>query len=137
MLIASGASQLNELSEYYSSMGKKEEDGDKTEIDKAEEILEQAGIAESEQIGDKIQNMIDKAGQTDNIEVQVTQHYVCLNMKGALLFESASATLTNDAVTVLEQVARILKLYEDNLIEIEGHTDNIPVSYTHLTLPTT
>ena len=129
MLIASGASQLNELSEYYSSMGKKEEDGDKTEIDKAEEILEQAGIAESEQIGDKIQNMIDKAGQTDNIEVQVTQHYVCLNMKGALLFESASATLTNDAVTVLEQVARILKLYEDNLIEIEGHTDNIPINY--------
>lgn len=129
MLIASGASQLTELSEYYSSMGKTDEESDKSEIEKAEEILDKAEIAESELIGDKIQEMVDKAGQTDNIEVQVTQHYVCLNMKGALLFESASATLTNDATMVLEQVARILKLYEDNLIEIEGHTDNIPINY--------
>lgn len=128
MLIASGASQLTELSEYYSSMGEKDEESEKTEIEKAEEILEHAEIAESELIGEKIQEMLDKAGQLDNVEIQVTQHYVCLNMKGALLFESASANLTDAASTVLEQVARILKMYEENLIEIEGHTDNIPIN---------
>lgn len=129
MLIASGASQLTEISEYYSSMGKPQDDDEKNEIEKAEEILDKAEIAESEEMGEKIESMLDKVGQSDNVEVQVTQRYVCLNMKGALLFESASATLTDDARAVLEQVAKVLKLYEDNLIEIEGHTDNIPMNY--------
>lgn len=128
MLIASGASQLTELAEQYSSMGKPTGDDDQSELEKAESLIEQAEYAESEQIGEKIKNYLEKVGQSHNVEVQVTQHYVCLNMKGALLFDSASANLTNDATNVLAQVAVILKSYETNLIEIEGHTDNIPIN---------
>ena len=43
------------------------------------------------------------------------------------MFESASADLTVEAEKVLDEVAKVLKLYEDHLIEIEGHTDNIPI----------
>ena len=97
MLIASGASQLTQLSEYYSSMGASDDDSDKSEIDKAQDLIGKEELKDSEQMGDKIKNHLDKMGQSNNIEVQVTQHYVCLNMKGALLFNSASATLTSDA----------------------------------------
>lgn len=129
MLIASGASQLTQLSEYYSSMGASDDDSDKSEIDKAQDLIGKEELKDSEQMGDKIKNHLDKMGQSNNIEVQVTQHYVCLNMKGALLFNSASATLTSDAEKVLSDVAVILKMYEDNLIEIEGHTDNVPINW--------
>ena len=126
MLIASGASQLTELSEYYSSIGLNQE-GSKNEVEDALVKLEAAQIKESEQMGDIIEQMLESQGLEDAVEVQVTQHYVCLNMKGALLFESASATLTGEASGVLSEVGKILKMYEDNLIEIEGHTDNIPM----------
>ena len=127
MLIASGASQLNELSEYYTDLAEKSEDSGDDVVDNAQEILEQAEMEESEQMGDKIEDMLDKAGKEDAVEVQVTQHYVVLNMKGALLFETGSAELTTEAVSVLETVSSILKTYDDHTILIEGHTDNVPI----------
>lgn len=126
MLIATGASQLTELSEYYSSMGLNK-DGDEDDLESAISKLEQAGMEESEHIGEVVENILDKQGMSDVVEVKVTQHYVCLNMKGALLFASASADLTEEAKKVLSNVGDILKMYEDNLIEIEGHTDNVPI----------
>ena len=126
MLIATGASQLTELSEYYSSMGLNK-DGDEDDLESAISKLEQAGMEESEHIGEVVENILDKQGMSDVVEVKVTQHYVCLNMKGALLFASASADLTEEAKKVLGNVGDILKMYEDNLIEIEGHTDNVPI----------
>ena len=126
MLIATGASQLTELSEYYASMGLNQ-DGDEDDLESAISKLEQAGLEESEHIGEVIENILDKQGMSDVVEVKVTQHYVCLNMKGALLFASASADLTQDAQKVLNNVGDILKMYEDHLIEIEGHTDNVPI----------
>ncbi len=128
MLIASGASQLNELSEYYTSMGLSSSGENTDDIQEAIDKLSQAEMNESEQMGEAIENIIDKAGLSSQIDVQVTQHYVCLNMKGALLFQSASADLTADSTAVLDEVGNILIMYEDNLIEIEGHTDNIPIN---------
>jgi chemotaxis protein MotB len=37
--------------------------------------------------------------------------------------------LTDEAKKLLDDVAVILKRYEDHLIEIEGHTDNIPIKH--------
>lgn len=127
-LIASGASQLTELDKYYSSMGLNN-DGDVTDtIQDAINKIEQAEYQESEQIGENIGDLLESAGLAEEVEVIVTQRYVSLNMKGALLFESASATLTNEARDVLSKVGDILKLYENNLIEIEGHTDSVPIN---------
>lgn len=127
-LIASGASQLVELNEYYASIGLSENGEEPEQIKDALDILEQMQMQESEQMGEYIQDKIDDKGLSDAVEVQVTQHYVCLNMKGALMFASASAELTDEARTVLTEVSDILKHYESNLIEIEGHTDNIPIN---------
>ena len=127
MLIATGASQLTELSEYYTSMGLNNEGEKDDELESALSKLEQAEIEESEQMGEIIEGMLDKSGISDAVEVKVTQHYVCLNMKGALLFKSASADLTVEAMDILDHVSTVLKLYEKNMIEIEGHTDNVPI----------
>ncbi len=127
MLIASGASQLTQLAEYYSSMGLNK-DGEKSEdIKDAADVIAEEEYRQSEQIGEVVQRLLDEAGMSSSVEVQVTQHYVCLNMKGALLFETGSAELTAEAEKVLTVVGNILILYDDNLIEIEGHTDNVPI----------
>lgn len=128
MLIASGASQLTELSEYYSQIKQENQDGSEQSIEDAIIQLEQEQMKESEEMGEQIEQILENKGLESEVEVQVTQHYVCLNMKGALMFNSASADLTDEAKNVLSEVGAILKTYEDNLIEIEGHTDNIPIN---------
>lgn len=126
-LIASGANQLMELSKYYSSQGMKD-DATNEDLNDAIMKIEAEEIKESQEMGEIIQQFLQNKGLETEVEVQVSQHYVCLNMKGALLFKMGSATLTDDAKRVLSQAAEILVKYEDNLIEIEGHTDNIPIN---------
>ena len=126
MLIASGASQLAELSTYYAQM-KDNQEGNKNEIEDALIKLEQMQQQESEEMGEVIDKFLENKGLGSEVEIQVTQHYVCLKMKGSLMFEPASADLTGKAKKVLSEVSQILKMYEDNLIEIEGHTDNVPI----------
>lgn len=126
-LIASGASQLTQIGEYYAQIGLNQ-DGSEDSNDDALIEFEKQQYAESEAMGDKIEDILESKGLGSEVEVQVTQTYVSLNMRGALLFESASSTLTDDAHRVLTEVAEILKNYEDNHIKIEGHTDNIPIN---------
>lgn len=143
MLIASGASQLTELSEYYASLKDADDsngpgDGDGNgempevppgidDIEGALDAIDQAGMEESEHMGEVMEEYLENTATSDAVEIKVTQRYVCLNLKGALLFGSASADLTPEAMDVLDQISGILKMYEDHIIEIEGHTDNIPI----------
>jgi chemotaxis protein MotB len=49
-------------------------------------------------------------------------------MNGALLFDSGSATIKEESVPILNKVGRILQRYAESTIDIEGHTDNIPIN---------
>ena len=50
-----------------------------------------------------------------------------ITINGALLFESGKAYLATDAVGIVDNLAAILSDYNQNIIEIEGHTDNVPM----------
>ncbi len=64
----------------------------------------------------------------DQVSVSFTAQYVQLSMKGALLFDSGSDSLKDQAKEVLDKVGVILERYGSNsTIEIEGHTDNVPI----------
>ena len=64
----------------------------------------------------------------DQVSVSFTAQYVQLSMKGALLFDSGSDSLKDQAKAVLDKVGVILERYGSNsTIEIEGHTDNVPI----------
>lgn len=62
------------------------------------------------------------------IDVTFTAQYVQLSMKGALLFDSGKTELREESTKVLDKVGVILERYSDGLIEIEGHTDNVPIN---------
>ena len=46
---------------------------------------------------------------------------------GALLFDSASAELRDEAYPLVNKLGKILVTYDNNIIEVEGHTDNVPI----------
>ena len=51
-----------------------------------------------------------------------------LNLSGAILFESGKAEVMPEAELILQKISVVLSQYDKNIIEIEGHTDNVPVS---------
>ena len=75
-----------------------------------------------------IEEAISEGKLSDQIDVNFTAQYVQLTMKGALLFDSGSADLKNESYDVLDKVGVILERYAEGTIEIEGHTDNVPIN---------
>ncbi len=129
VLISNGVSQLNELDEYINSTGKMEEGKELSEdVAEAQEEVEKAQIEESEKMAEQIKEAVEEKNLDKEIDIEFTAQYVQLTLKGSLLFESGSTQLKENSLPVLDQVGVILERYGQNGIEIEGHTDNVPMS---------
>lgn len=129
-LVGAGIRQLEYMDIYYNELAntQTEEDGG-TEGDA--DVKEQANaeaLAESESMAEEIQGAIESMGITDEVEVEFDEQYVMLNLSGAILFNSGDSAVLNEAKPVLEKIALVLQKYDKNIIEVEGHTDNVPVS---------
>nr|MCR5597788.1 flagellar motor protein MotB [Lachnospiraceae bacterium] len=66
-------------------------------------------------------------GLDQMVELDYTSQYVELTLNGALLFDSGSAELKDSASGILSQIGVILERYSGSVIEIEGHTDSVPI----------
>ena len=129
MLISNGVSQLNELDQYINSTGKMDE-GEVVDDDfaEAQDQVEKAKMQESEEMAERIQEAIDEKGLGDEIQIDITSQYVQLTLNGGILFDSGSVEIKDEAKEVLDQVGKILDRYAGGQVEIEGHTDNVPMS---------
>ena len=129
VLISNGVSQLNELDQYINSTGKMDSGETVSEdLATAQEEIEKAQIEESEELAEKIEEALEENNLDNEIDIEFTAQYVQLTLKGSLLFDSGSVELKEAALPVLEQVGVILERYAQSTIEIEGHTDNVPMS---------
>ena len=132
VLISNGVSQLNELDQYINSTGKTaESEIDQNEIEDYEEFarqMEEEKLATSEELAEKVQEAIEEQSLDGDIDITFTSQYVQLTLKGSILFDSGKADLREDALPVIEQVAMILERYAESTVEIEGHTDNVPIN---------
>ena len=150
-LVSSGITQLPDYSNYFGdTMSKGNEGGqidpggsdssgqqqgtvdtdEKTEEEKEAEAkaeLEKKSLEESERMAEHIEALATEMGIQDMIEVDFNGNYVRITMSGALLFDSGSATLRDQAVPIVQKLGTILNDYPNNLIEVEGHTDNVPI----------
>ena len=136
-LISSGVSMLEKFDIYFNSSsalpkGDEEPDDSVTNPDttvtteEAQETLENAGLTESEQMVEQVSRLLQSYGLENQVDVEFNEYYTLINLNGALLFNSGEATIREEVLPVMEKIAVILNNYTNNLIEIEGHTDNVP-----------
>lgn len=157
ILVSNGVSQLNMLDEYINASGKTAESDTQTEqIDKTEqspssaaqdaaellglteeemqslqetvEQIEEEKLKLSEALAEKIEEALAESMIGDKVDVSVNADYVLLTFNGAFLFDSGRADLKSDALPVLNKVGVILARYAEWDIEIEGHTDSVPLN---------
>lgn len=135
LLISNGMSQLSELNEYITNTGaaadsSEDAENDLQEYDEEAALaaeLEQKGLEESEQMADMVREALSESGKDREVDVEFTSQYVVITLKGSVLFDSGQATLKQEAMPMIQQVGVILERYGEYGIEIEGHTDNVPL----------
>lgn len=131
ILVSAGMSQLNELDEYINSTGKAAENEEVPEdlkLEEAVEKMEQAKLEESEELAEKIDEAVQEQNLEGIVDIEFTSQYVQLTLQGSLLFDSGSTVLKEQSLPVLDQIGIMLERYAESTIEIEGHTDNVPMS---------
>ncbi|MDO5403572.1 MAG: flagellar motor protein MotB [Eubacteriales bacterium] len=128
ILVSSGASQLNDLSDFYNNMGLNMDGEFNESINSAIEEVEKEGLEQSEKMAEKIEAHLEAANVADMVEVTATSKYVMLNLNGGVLFDSGSADIKSDALSLLNAVSDSIYEYKDHIITVEGHTDNVPIS---------
>ena len=136
-LIGDGVSQLTELSSYVTSMGLaqsgEDSDSEETKVGEMEqeelmEAAEKEQLEASEKLAEKVEAALN-AGEIDNlVSLNYTSQYVQLTIQGSILFDSGQTEIKEDAIPVIDKVGQILEAYAGGTIEIEGHTDNVPMS---------
>lgn len=137
ILVSNGVSQLNELDKYINSTGNRADSTiDSTDFEEYEnatsqelnEALEEQNLQSNEELSEMIEEAVNERSLGDEVDVSFTAQYVQLTMKGALLFDSGSAELKEESLVVLDNVGLILERYSEGTIEIDGHTDNVPIN---------
>ncbi len=140
-LISNGVNQLNNLDEYKNNLGENEDAKEDPEqsgkdssksitstSDAMEVLLEQKKEAALEMYDD-IAKMAEKGKLDDIIDISIDPNYqyIKINLSGSILFDSGEADIKAEALPILSKVGDILKVYKDYHIELEGHTDNVPI----------
>jgi len=95
-----------------------------TELEANEGVKEQQVLEQLEgNLSDALSSFIDQ----DLISVEKNDLWVEVEMKSSLLFPSGSSALSNQALRVLWKIAKPIRKL-NNHIQVEGFTDNIPIS---------
>ena len=139
LLISNGISQLNNLDKYINNTGAAADsssttnklDKEDANADDVKEAYEKEQLEASEQLAEKVSEALVENNVDKDIDIDFTSQYVQLTLKGSILFDSGSATLREDALPLISKVAMILERYSESTIEIEGHTDNVPINTSH------
>jgi len=76
-------------------------------------------------IRDAMSGYIDQ----DLMEVTQTKYWIEVEIKSKMLFGSGTARISHKALKVMRAIAAILKPLP-NVINVEGHTDNVPIKNT-------
>ena len=123
-LVSNGVAQLNDLAVYSTNMGEKTE---KREEQADLQELEEEKLEQSENMAEEIEEKLEQSNVIEAVEIDFTSQYVVLTLNGTLLFDSGKAEIRQEAMGVVDSIGELLPGYAGNVIEIEGHTDNVPI----------
>ena len=107
-------------------MATTEQDGD-LDMEELQSQMEQAGLEQSEEMYQEFSEALESYTIDERIQIDYNNQYVVLDMNGALLFDTGDAELKEESYVFMDKIAAILETYRNNIIEIEGHTDNVPI----------
>ncbi|MBO5237451.1 MAG: flagellar motor protein MotB [Lachnospiraceae bacterium] len=103
------------------------EQNENLSMEQLQEQVEQAGLEQSEEMYKEISTALESYTIDERVQIDYNYEYVELDMNGALLFDTGDAELKEESYVFMDKIGAVLETYKDSIIEIEGHTDNVPI----------
>ncbi|MEW6417105.1 MAG: OmpA family protein [Nitrospirota bacterium] len=81
---------------------------------------------------EKIKNEMDSAikdlNLREDVYIQTVNKEIIITMKEKVTFSPAEAEILKDLEPMLDKIAMTIKRYPSFVVEIDGHTDNVPIN---------
>jgi chemotaxis protein MotB len=87
-----------------------------------------AGSQQTKKQYDALVQGLAKEVEKGQLQVRQYRNMLSVDLSEQIFFDSGSATLKAGGKNVLKTVGEALKGYENKIIRVVGHTDNVPVS---------
>lgn len=94
----------------------------------AELQAREARLAEVQGTYDELVGKLEEEIQRGEVKISELKGKLTVNVVDKILFDSGKATLKGNGLKVLQQIGDILKTAADKNVQVEGHTDNVPIS---------
>jgi len=95
-----------------------------------ERLEREARLAEVQVTYDELVGKLEEEIQRGEVKISELKGKLTVNVVDKILFDSGKAVLKPAGINVLQQIGDILKVAADKDIQVEGHTDNVPISGT-------
>ena len=94
----------------------------------AELRAREARLAEVQSTYDELVGKLEQEIERGEVKISELKGKLTVNVVDKILFDSGRADLKPAGVKVLQQIGDILNSAVDKNIQVEGHTDNVPIS---------
>ena len=88
----------------------------------------EARLAEVQSTYDELVGKLEQEIERGEVRISELKGKLTVNVVDKILFDSGKADLKTDGIRVLQQIGTILNSAVDKNIQVEGHTDNVPIS---------
>lgn len=129
ILTARSAQTGAELSQLRQTVDRLEEENRELKLQlEQERIAREARVAEMKSTYDELVGLMEAEIKRGEVTISELQGQLTVNMVERILFDSGKADIKAGGLEVLRRVGSILKGAADKNIQVEGHTDNVPIS---------
>jgi chemotaxis protein MotB len=88
----------------------------------------EAEVRERNQIYEEVLGRFRSLIDAGRLSVSIVRGRMVINLPQDILFPSGSATLAREGRATLSEIASVLSEFEDRTFQVEGHTDDDPIS---------
>ncbi len=128
--------QVGDLEQQKSSLEKEKSDLEQQKAATQQQVasLEQekaslmASSQQSQQQYDTLVKNLSQEVEKGQLQVKQYKNMLSVDLAERIFFDSGKATLKKEGKEVLKKVGDALKGYENKIIWVVGHTDNVPVA---------
>jgi chemotaxis protein MotB len=93
-------------------------------------VEREARLAEVQGTYDELVGKLEEEIERGEVKISELKGKLTVNVVDKILFDSGKANLKKAGLSVLQQIGDILKTAVDKNIQVEGHTDNVPIRGT-------
>lgn len=115
----------NELSKYQSQLANTSKE--KTQLRSSLDEMNRRDEEQRREFED-LQSRLKKLSDAGTLSVKMVDGKLVVNLGSDILFPSGSAKLSKEGLKTIMEVAQQLKTIPDKKFQVEGHTDNVPIS---------